>query len=293
MGSEKRKFKNVTLTGKYHWPYVGRWLVLNIFLVLLVEGFVLGSLHLVRNSDVSLPLTRYATVSTLVAVLIIAGLTVLATVWAHRIAGVHIRTENVFNRIASGDTNASLRYRSSDQLEDVEEAFDRMMESLAKTGRTDIQPPREETPEARERRSWKNVQMTSKYHFNYMAVWLLVSVGMLMACYASILFFLYLRHYLDASSNLSLTLLYTILTLITVLFAAVVIWRGFLTAHRLAGVHIKLIQTFDRVARGEGGVELRFRSYDKLGHLENAFQNMLESLQVAPDTEQVLDSPNE
>ena len=294
MGSEKRKLKNVVLTGKYHWPYVGGWLVLNIFLTLLVEAFVLGSLHLVRASYQAVPIAGYAVVSTLVAVIIITGLTLLATLWAHRIAGVHIRTESVFNRIADGNRTARLQYRSTDQLEDVEEAFDRMMDAVSKPEAAGlVSQPSRESPEAAERRSWRNMQLTSKYHFSYMAVWMVVSVGMVTATYASVLFFLYLKHYVDPGSDINLNLSYGLISILAVVVASFIIWRGFLTAHRLAGVHIKLIQTFDRVARGEGGVELRFRSYDKLGHLERAFQAMMESFQVAPEPEEVLDSGNE
>lgn len=275
------------LTGRYHWPYVGGWLVFNVVLTLVVEGFVLAALTTIEESYTQLPISSYGLISAVVAIVVIVGLTGLAALWAHRIAGVHIRTESVFNRIADGDRSARLRYRSSDQLEDVEEAFERMMLFLAsgrkseKTRSVDM----DDSAEASERRSWRNMQMTSKYHFSYMAVWLLVSVGLLMAAYAACLFYFYLRHYVLPETQFDLTLYSVILSVFVVIVAAVTIWKGFNTAHRLAGVHIKLAQTFDRVASGETGVELRFRSYDRLTHLEDAFRDMLETLQLEEEKE--------
>jgi methyl-accepting chemotaxis protein len=290
LGSEQRKLKNVYLTSKYHWPYVGGWLIVNIFLTIVVEGLILASLHTVSGTYTKLPISKYATISSLVGVIVIIGLSALAMLWAHRIAGVHIRTETVFNKIAQGDRTIQLRYRASDQLEDVEEAFDRMMTSLAEREDGSLaEPGKAETPKSRDRRSWKNMQLTSKYHFSYMAVWLLVSIGLLMATYASTVFYLYLRHYVVPSSSLNLNLVFGVLSVVVLALGAFTIWRGFQTAHRLAGVHIKLIQTFDRVAGGEGGVELRFRSSDKLEHLETAFQAMMESLQHGPEDEDVDD----
>jgi methyl-accepting chemotaxis protein len=285
MGSEKRKLKNVTLTGKYHWSYVGGWLLLNLILTLVVEGFALASLYTIRDIYTSMPLSSYAMGSVAIAMLLLISISGVALLWAHRTAGVHIKTESVFRRVADGDRSARLRYRAGDKLEDVEEAFDRMMTSVVerKTPLTaESKEDAEESPEARQRRSWKSMQLTSKYQYNYMFVWMLISLSLLIACYGIAVFFFYLRHYIVPEAGLNLTAITIVATVLAPLAGGVILWRGFLTAHRLAGVHIKLIRTLDRVAQGEV-VELRFRSSDKLDNLQSAFQSMIESLQKEPE----------
>ena len=283
MCAEQRKISNIALTGKYHWPYVKGWLLFTIFLTLLIETFALGCLYLVQNANPELSITKYVIVSGLIAALVVVGLAARGALWAHRIAGVHLRTESVFNQIASGDSSIRLRYRTSDRMEDVEEAFDRMMDRILEgkvslTAGEELEQEDDDSPQARERRSWRNMQMTSKYHLSYMAVWLLISLGLIMACYAQGLLFFYLSYYLNPGEGMNLNFVFAGATLIASALGAGVIWKGFQTAHRLAGVHIKLMNTFQQIAAGEPNVTLKFRAYDRLDNLEVAFAAMMESL---------------
>lgn len=287
MCAEQRKISNLALTGKYHWPYVKGWLLFTIFLTLLVESFALGCLYVVQATNPDIPISGYAMVSALVATLVIIGLTARGMLWAHRIAGVHLRTESVFRKIADGDQTARLRYRSSDRMDDVEDAFDRMIERIIENkvslvAGSESDDEEDDSPQANERRSWKSMQMTSKYHLSYMAVWLLISLGLVMACYAQGLLFFYLAHYAGPGEGMNLNLVFLGATLIALAVGAGVIWKGFQTAHRLAGVHIKLVNTFNRIAGGEPNVTLRFRAYDRLDNLEAAFQAMMDSLSSRP-----------
>lgn len=64
----------------------------------------------------------------------------------------------------------------------------------------------------------------------------------------------------------------TALTGTTILFVCA------LTAHRIAGVHIKLKATFDRIAAGDLECRLYFRKEDNLEDVAASFNAMLESL---------------
>ena len=108
MCAEQRKITNIALTGKYHWPYVKGWLLFTVFLTLLIESFALGCLHIVQTANPELSLTKYIVVSGLIAALVIVGLAARGTLWAHRIAGVHLRTESVFNPRKSNFTSPEL-----------------------------------------------------------------------------------------------------------------------------------------------------------------------------------------
>ena len=67
-------------------------------------------------------------------------------------------------------------------------------------------------------------------------------------------------------------------TLGTVLTGATIIFVCALTAHRIAGVHIKLKATFDRIAGGDLESRLFFRKEDNLEDVATSFNRMLESL---------------
>jgi nitrogen fixation/metabolism regulation signal transduction histidine kinase len=99
-----------------------------------------------------------------------------------------------------------------------------------------------------------------------------------MACYAQGLLFFYLAHYINPGEGMNLNVVFAGATLLALGVGAGVIWKGFQTAHRLAGVHIKLMNTFHRIAAGEPNVNLKFRAYDRLENLEVAFAAMMESL---------------
>lgn len=277
MAEQKRSIKNVLLTRRYHWPYVGNWLVLNILLVVGLQTLVMLTLRMVPTTALPVTLNTAIALSVLAAILVVIGLSVLALVWANRIAGVHIRTERVLREVADGDMSVRLSFRASDQLEDVEDSFNAMMSRLQRKESAPESLTRESDNEgSRERRTWRNMQQTSRYHWRYMAVWICVSVGLLISLYGGILVYAHARYFFGRGLDLNLVIV--VATLLTVVASGLAIFNGFKTAHRLAGVHIKLIQTFDRVGHGQTDVELKFRAYDKMEGVEDAWKAFTASL---------------
>lgn len=127
---EKRTLKNVTLTRKYHWPYFGRVISVTLVLVFIVFGYHLIYLHTFAALDPDFPLQSLQMISTLMVV-ILSGLVIsLGVMTAHRVAGPHIQLQTICDRIAAGDLNSRLEFRSGDRLEDVQESFNTMMDVL-------------------------------------------------------------------------------------------------------------------------------------------------------------------
>lgn len=278
----------MVLTKRFHWPYVGGWLLLNIALTIILEFFVLYSLTRLKHVELPWPLEYYLFLTATFAVGFIATTSFIGLSWAHRIAGVYIRIERVFLAIAEGDHTQRLRFRASDQLEQLEQAFHAMMlsfegptkeQNVLESVDDDDDEADEEDPDAKERRSWKNMQLTSKYHFAYMTVWVIISLGQLILVYAAGFFAFQISAYTEpqglASSSSALPL---IAAAVGLTLGFVILWQGMKTAHKIAGVHIRLERTFRRIARGERDLELRFRASDKLEPLERAFATMMTSL---------------
>ena len=275
--NDQRSLKNVKLTRRFHWPYFGGWLRLTIGLVVFVE---VSTLYMLSSLDpANLPFAPGTLVagSALMTVAGVSALVALGRFSAHRIAGVHLRTEKVLRQLAEGKQDVQLRFRSEDELEDVEAAFEAMVWHLQSSeppvSATEEQPEDEEAA-ANNRRSWRNIQMTSRYHHKYMAIWMLISLGLLTAAYGALLLLFYVLHYQGHGPDP--TVLTLVVTPFVIAMAGLVMWRGYLTAHRLAGVHLRLANVFHSIARGERDVELRFRSYDRLENLEAAFAQMME-----------------
>ena len=66
-----------------------------------------------------------------IGALAVGGLvTFVALLSAHRVSGVHIKLKNTFEKVAAGDLETQLRFRKNDHLEDVEDSFNQMMESI-------------------------------------------------------------------------------------------------------------------------------------------------------------------
>lgn len=127
---EKRSLKNVVLTRKYHWLYLGKVTAVSVGLVPIIYGYMLGHLFTIHDVDPTFPLQLSATILTLGALLTIAMIIYLGVVTAHRVAGPHIQLQQIFEQIKAGDLNARLHFRGGDRLEDVEDSFNSMMDAL-------------------------------------------------------------------------------------------------------------------------------------------------------------------
>ena len=280
---QKRQAKNIVLTKRFHWPYVGGWLLFNIAQTLLLEFFVLFSLTRLKHVRLPWPTEYYLLLTAIFTVLFIGVLSFIGISWAHRIAGVYIRIERVFRKIADGDFTQRLKFRASDQLDQLELAFHAMMVSFESPLPADSDASEtlsdDDDSDENERRNWKNMQLTSRYHFSYMAVWVLLSIGLLILVYAAGFFALHIGRFGQPQSFLAnLDALPVIASALGLTVGFLILWQGMKTAHKLAGVHIRLERTFQRVASGERDLQLKFRASDKLASLEEAFADMMKTL---------------
>lgn len=97
---------------------------------MMLYGFVIYRFSEMARAGSDLPIQTLIMVATVVATLIgllILGAAVLA---AHRIAGVHIKLQNICNKIKEGDLDTRLYFRSTDKLEEVQDSFNSMMDRL-------------------------------------------------------------------------------------------------------------------------------------------------------------------
>lgn len=274
-GSNRRSLKNLTLTRKYHWNYVGWWVTLNCVLVVIAE--VLTVLLLLSDgADVlPFPVEFLLPVSGLLTILVMVGLVFLGAVSAHRIAGVHVKLTRVLNTSADGDLNAELRFRVQDRLTGVEEAHARMMQSLrdnpAGTGSEEPVTPNL----GREKRTWNNLSLTREHHRLYMGVWILLTLSMEVLTFLAAVCVIYAYFGSMNPQSLNLFIGSTAVVGTIAFFTAL---GGVRTAHRLAGVHIQLERVFSQVGEGRRDVALRFRASDDLGQVEEAFARLMESV---------------
>jgi len=139
-GASQRRLSNVKLTRKHHFRYMGLWIfltagfviVLNLVLYLYVEERWGGMASLSRPFHQEYIAIRSTFVGSLVieAVLFIVGIVGLAMFTAHRVAGPYIRLRSVCNSVSGGNLQQRLKFRDYDHLEEVEEAFNKMMDHM-------------------------------------------------------------------------------------------------------------------------------------------------------------------
>ena len=142
-GKSQRRLSNVILTRKYHLRYMGLWIllasffvvVLNMVLYLYVEERWGGVASLSRPFHQEYIGMRKVFVGSLCieAVLFIVGIVGLAMFTAHRVAGPYIRLRHVFAAVTDGNFSQELKFRDYDHLEEVEDAFNKMMGKVRET----------------------------------------------------------------------------------------------------------------------------------------------------------------
>ena len=129
----------------------------------------------------------------------------------------------------------------------------------------------------RQRRSLRNVTLTKKYHMPYMGTSIFMSICLLSTLYGLFLYRFLEMYRVDPEYNIQAAVI--IATLVTMVVGLLIIGSNVLAAHRIAGVHIKLRQMFEKVEKGDYSTRVRFRSDDKLDEVENAFNNMMSRIQ--------------
>ena len=139
--NRQRKLSNIRLTRQFHWRHMGMWVVISVLLVVLVNVMAyIVAMHLWWGGE---PALEPPTPETLLlrrgmlalqaieTVLFSFALLLLARATSHRIAGAFIGLQHVCERIAAGERDVRAHFRTYDGLENLEGAFNRMVDSLA------------------------------------------------------------------------------------------------------------------------------------------------------------------
>ncbi|MEI8140333.1 MAG: hypothetical protein WCI03_10755 [bacterium] len=133
------------------------------------------------------------------------------------------------------------------------------------------------------KRCLANVKLTNKFHFRYLGLWILLTIGLTVVA-SLLLFLLAEQHWHDLYAldtrfqeeyMMQRQLMAMALGFATLLFSAAVVGLAKITAHRIAGPYIKLQRVFEAVRDGNLNQELSFRKYDHLEELAGAFNEMM------------------
>lgn len=128
-----------------------------------------------------------------------------------------------------------------------------------------------------------NLNLTGKFHFRYMGLWVVITIGLVVA--ANLLLMLLAEEHWRSLYTLDTAfrdvygeqrnMMIMALGMATLLFSTAIIALAKATAHRIAGPYIKLQRVFEAIQQGHFDQELRFRKYDHLEDLEKAFNEMM------------------
>ena len=128
LSKNRRSLENMSHTKKYFSQYFGFSTLISQ--VLLINCFVLVLSIFYCNAKTQEQFTLLVLGTTLITAvlgLLLAGAHMLK---AHKIAGVHLRMEKLFDQIREGDMGARLQLREDDNLDSLENSFNLMMEYL-------------------------------------------------------------------------------------------------------------------------------------------------------------------
>jgi methyl-accepting chemotaxis protein len=133
------------------------------------------------------------------------------------------------------------------------------------------------------KRQLRNVRLTRKFHFLYFGLWILITLCLLVISNVFLYLFMQERtgdiHTSDVAALQDYLRMRAIFigVLVTegLVFAVGIVGLAILTAHRIAGPYIRLKSACREVEGGNLDYVLRFREYDRLDDLEEAFNAML------------------
>lgn len=134
----------------------------------------------------------------------------------------------------------------------------------------------------KERRSLKNLPLTREYHWNYIGAWVVTNLILIGLCDAMVLFVVARSpaHLLPWPAPRLIALS----AIIALLVMAAIVFLGTVSAHRLAGVHIKLTNVLNAIGDGDFKTELKFRQRDGLEEVEQAFLEMAQAIESGTPT---------
>jgi methyl-accepting chemotaxis protein len=137
-------------------------------------------------------------------------------------------------------------------------------------------------------RKVSNMKLTSKFHLAHMGIWLVICIPLV----GLLNFLLYLlitqqMNFMDdslggAAGGAPETRLWLALGLIVegLVFSLAFVFLAMNTSHRVAGPYIKLKRTCEQIRDGDRDLRLRFRDYDLLEDVAQAFNQMVEALRA-------------
>lgn len=136
------------------------------------------------------------------------------------------------------------------------------------------------------------MSLTRKHHFQYMGMWILITVCLL------IMFNTVLYMLLEARWNEMQSLTGSLVevgemadrlpfligaVVVTLLFIGAATFLAMSTAHRIAGPYVRLKNAFRAVRDGNLDLHLEFRGYDRLEDVAEAFNEMLGTIRAKMD----------
>lgn len=124
----RRKLSNVQLTREFHFKHMGIWVAVGLFLVAVAN--LLWVLTILVSPTATL--TPAITFALALEMLFAAAFVIwLAKFTSHRIAGPLIGLRDVCQRLAAGELDARVQFRTEDGLDDLQTAFNTMADTLA------------------------------------------------------------------------------------------------------------------------------------------------------------------
>ena len=146
----KRRLSNVKLTRKFHFRYLGLWVLITILLVVIADLllFLLSEEHWqalytldTRFQDqYMMQRQMMAAALGLATLLFSSAVVVLAKFTAHRIAGPYIKLQHVFESVRAGNLDQELHFRKYDHLDELAATFNQMMVEVRARAKQETPP---------------------------------------------------------------------------------------------------------------------------------------------------------
>jgi methyl-accepting chemotaxis protein len=141
-----------------------------------------------------------------------------------------------------------------------------------------------------EKRSLRNMSQTKKFHWAYLGQMIGATLSVVALLY--VLAVAVINTTDQAQLNFSKEVLFGALFALTLMLVCLVVFMGVLTAHRIAGPHINMRKTCQRIIEGDHDARIHFRSADKLDDVQAVFNKMLDKLQNRiEELENMVDEP--
>lgn len=131
-GDNRRSLASLKLTRKYHLRFQGHWLALSVLLVTLTIwafGIALWQARVTGAVD-EVTFRNLVWFGLLLWACMLACIYGLTTFTSHRLAGPFLAIIRCCEKIRDGDVQHRLKLRESDQLAELETAFNQMLDRL-------------------------------------------------------------------------------------------------------------------------------------------------------------------